>query len=439
MPTLQETMIAVVLSGIKTVVEFLAHHPEADLARCERLVQDFQRRTASALLTAVVEAAPKREPGRCPTCHAWSVDPVVRLVPRTVLTTCGVIRVERRRVTCRSCQTSWLLPDRLAGLADYARLTDEVDGWVTTLGATLPFARAATLLERVTGIAVSAETVRRHAEARGAAWEAAQQAEATVAERQGESAAPVDPAPGQLVVETDGVMVPYRSGWHEVKVGVVGGWDGTKLTAQSYLAIRATPDAFRPRLAAESARRGAWDIVGWEGPVTGWGLALLRPVVVLGDGAVWIWNLAGECFGTRVEIVDYYHGCEHLTVVASALFGEGTDAAKAWAQAQRGQLHDNGADAVIAAIRAAAGSNHPNGDRIRRELGYFRTNRDRMRYPAFRAAGYPIGSGAVESACKLVVQQRLKGPGMRWSDAGGAAMLTLCAGLASRSPYLQAA
>lgn len=439
MPTLQDDMMAVVLPAIKTVVEFLAHHPEADLAVCVQLIKDLQRSTGAALLTAVVDDAPKRDPGRCPACHVWSLDPVVRTVSRTVLTPCGLIQVDRRRATCRSCQTSWILPDRLDGLDEYACMTEEVDEWVTELGAALPFTRAATLLERLTGIAVSDETVRRHTEARGANLAAAQEAEAIVAERQGESVAPVDPAPGQLVVEVDGVLLRYRDGWHEVKVCVVGGWDGTRLTAQSYLALRASPEVFRLRVAAESARREAWDIVGWEGPVTGRGLALLRFVVMLGDGVVWIWNLAGECFGTRVEIVDYFHGCEHLTAVASALFGEGTEAATTWAHEQRGRLYDAGADAVIEAIQTAAGSGQPNAERIRRELGYFRTNRDRMQYPVFRAAGYPIGSGAVESACKRVVQHRMKGPGMRWSDAGAAAMLTLCASLASQSPTLQAA
>ena len=107
-----------------------------------------------------------------------------------------------------------------------------------------------------------------------------------------EPAETVDPAPGMLVVETDGVMVPYLDGWHEVKLGLVAGQVDGKLESPSYLAVRASVDELGPRLLAEAARRGALEVVGWEGPVTGRGLAVLRKVVILGDGAVWIWNLA---------------------------------------------------------------------------------------------------------------------------------------------------
>ncbi len=61
------------------------------------------------------------------------------------------------------------------------------------------------------------------------------------------------------------------------------------------------------------------------------------------------------------------------------------------------------------------------------ERGYFQTNRARMAYPAFRAAGYPIGSGAVESSAKHVIQQRMKRAGCRWSERGGQALAVLCA------------
>ena len=73
---------------------------------------------------------------------------------------------------------------------------------------------------------------------------------------------------------------------------------------------------------------------------------------------------------------------------------------------------------------------------LRVELGYFTTNAPRMDYPTFRARGLPIGSGAVESAAKHVVQVRMKRSGMRWSDAGGQALLALCAYRASNRPLL---
>jgi hypothetical protein len=83
-------------------------------------------------------------------------------------------------------------------------------------------------------------------------------------------------------------MARFPDGWHEVKIGAVGGWvDGT-LVARSYVGRRATAEAFGPLLAAEAARRGALDVVGLVGAVTRRGLYVLREVAVLGDGAVWI-------------------------------------------------------------------------------------------------------------------------------------------------------
>jgi hypothetical protein len=130
-----------------------------------------------------------------------------------------------------------------------------------------------------------------------------------------EPAAPLDPAPGQLTVETDGARVRYRDGWHEVKLGLVAGWVDGQLQAPSYVAQRASPEQFGPRLLTEAARRGALEVVDWDGPPLDRSAAVLRAVLILADGAPWIWNLAGE----RIEIVDFYHAAEHLGTVAKAL------------------------------------------------------------------------------------------------------------------------
>jgi hypothetical protein len=84
-----------------------------------------------------------------------------------------------------------------------------------------------------------------------------------------------------------------------------------------------------------------------------------------------------------------------------------------------------------AALRSAEPPDSAAAEVLRVEIGYFTTNAPRMAYPAFHARGLPIGSGTVESAAKHVVQVRMKRSGMRWSDAGGQAMLALCAYRAS--------
>jgi hypothetical protein len=211
---------------------------------------------------------------------------------------------------------------------------------------------------------------------------------------------------------------------------VAGSEDGG-LVAPSYVAARESAEAFGPRLLAEAARRGALEIVRWQGGLAGRGLAILRAVTILGDGAAWIWNLAGEHFGERVEIVDFYHACEHLWAAARALHGAETPECAAWAEARIGDLFGRGAGPVLEALGRAEAPGPEAAEVLRQERGYFRTNADRMAYPAFRAAGLPIGSGAVESLAKHLVQQRMKRAGMRWSAAGGRGMLALLAHRAS--------
>ncbi len=297
------------------------------------------------------------------------------------------------------------------------------------------FREAAELLAEYTGVALGAETVRRQTERVGAALADAEDAVLATVEQTREPVGHIDPAPGDLVVELDGVMVRYQDGWHEVKVGVVGGVVDRAATALSYTAAREGPDRFGPRLVAEAARRGALEVVGWDGPLCGRGLAHLRRVVVLGDGARWIWELAAEHFGDRVEIVDFYHASQHLWDVARALYPDDPPAQAAWAHPLARRLRDEGIAPIHDALAgAAAPAGSPAADLLRRERAFFRANADRMAYPAFQEQGLPIGSGAVESAARHVIQLRMKRPGMRWSSSGGRAIAALRSRLRSQRP-----
>src|SRR5207302_6785573 len=111
--------------------------------------------------------------------------------------------------------------------------------------------------------------------------------------------------------------------------------------------------------------------------------------------------------GTVVEIVDYYHACEHLTTVAGLLYGVGSAAATAWAAEQREELLTHGVDALLPRLTPPADLSDEAREQLRTEQGYFRSNQTRMQYPAFRAQGLPISSGAVESSAKHLIQQRL--------------------------------
>ncbi len=433
--SLPARMVAEVEALGQTLVAWATAHPDATLAEHEAGVLAAVRTALPRLLGLVVEqstralaAVPTPRWPRCPGCtrrtppHSWR--------SRQVRTTCGVVQLVRPYYVCAACHCGFSPVDVTLALAPRAHISAALRAWLVALGATTSFRHAATLLADLTGLCVSAETLRQHTEEVGQAVEAAQQA--AIAHTQATQAppAPEEPAPGMLVVETDGVMVRFLDGWHEVKVGLVAGQEHGSLVAPSYVAAREGPAHFGPRLLTEAARRGALTIVGWAGPLTGRGLAHLRPVVVLGDGAAWIWNLAADHFGAAIEVVDYYHATEHIWTVARALHSTETTAA-AWAQPLCRALLAEGPTPLLAAFTAAQPATAEAREVLRRERGYFQTHAARMDYPAFRAAGLPIGSGAVESSARHLVQQRLKRAGCRWSEVGAQAVLSLCAQRAS--------
>jgi hypothetical protein len=183
--------------------------------------------------------------------------------------------------------------------------------------------------------------------------------------------------------------------------------------------------AFWGRAHIEACRRGR-------------GTAAVRTVVALGDGAEWIWRHARAYLGLpdveMVEIIDLYHAYEYLWAVGNAVFGEGT-AAAAWVEPLKTRLYTEGAAPLHAALTTLARTVCiPTADTtaesvaataVRRALEYVTTNAPRLDYPAFMARRFPIGSGAVESSCKVVVQARTKGAGMRWSGVGAQRVATL--------------
>jgi hypothetical protein len=172
--------------------------------------------------------------------------------------------------------------------------------------------------------------------------------------------------------------------------------------------------------------------VRWEGEVAGRGLAVLRTTALYGDGAAWIWNLVDERFDARIEAVDPSHAYQHLPRRRRALVGDGP-AAEAWVARRQVEPATAGAEPVLAALRAKAPTTEA-AEVLRVERGYFARNAERLAYPTLRLDGLPLGSGAIGSAADHLVQRRMKRAGMRWSDAGGDALLALRARLRSRRP-----
>src|SRR5215213_1095311 len=279
------------------------------------------------------------------------------------------------------------------------------------LGAEVPFAVAANLLELLAGTRVSAATIQRLTEAAGAACVQLELAFVAQVAR-GEPVPQVAVAADPLQLGVDGVMVPLVHGhWKELRLAAIGRvtatTDGTVTTTElSYVARLTDAANFGHVALGEVMRRGVE-----RAPV----------VVAVSDGAPWIQEFVDLHCPQAVRILDFAHAAGYLAEAAQAAFGPGTPQTSEWFAAQRHALrHDQTPAAVLAAVDALPPSEAR--DRARHYLG---ERRAMLTYVDFAARGFPIGSGCVESANKLVVEARLKGSGMHWTEAHADAMAAL--------------
>jgi len=186
----------------------------------------------------------------------------------------------------------------------------------------------------------------------------------------------------------------------------------------TYVGAIEMAEAFGPRIYAEAVRRG---------------LRQAQKVVVLGDGAPWIWEIAAQHFPGATEIVDLYHARQHLADLGKAVYGPTSAESKSWATARSEQLDDGDVEAVITSMRRLRPRQPKVRKAVRKAIKYFQTNKERMRYAKFRHEGLFVGSGVVEAGCKIIIGLRLKQSGMRWTvDHANAIIALRCCQLSGR-------
>ncbi len=247
----------------------------------------------------------------------------------------------------------------------------------------------------------------------------------------------------RLYIELDGILARMRRGsvpmeederkrkgdvYREMKVGAVflaeRGPERSELVPEVWVD---TPKEDSLRYVARRTARGGFGPLLYTLAQQS-GLSRAKQVVVLGDGAAWIWKLVAEHFPGAVQIVDLYHAQEHVWDVAHAVFGPSSQQACIWAKQActllvHGQIEDLvAAIGKLPPIPPAPGESRSVPDKA---VDYFTSNAQRMRYPSFRAQGMHVGSGIAEAACKTVVETRAKRAGMRWTPDGLDALLPL--------------
>ncbi len=319
------------------------------------------------------------------------------------------------------------LDDELALLP--GQLTPALHEDLVRLSTRLPFRQAVDELARLKHVTTTEATVRRQTEAAGAAYVAWQTAEV-------ERIAHTLPAPAvgpvRQLVSPDGAMVPLVHGeWAEVKTVALGeiqppviekGEAVVHTTALSYFSRLAEAETFTHLATVETQRRGT---------------ERAEIVCAVSDGAEWIQGFFDVQCHAAVRILDFYHAAGYVAQVGQAHLGEGTPAFQDWLKTTLQELKQGSPDHVLQTLceiqqQLQGGSAAPESlDRVRTAIQYLETRRPHLEYARFQAAGYPIGSGSVESGNKLVVEARLKGAGMHWARAHVDPMRALRDGLCS--------
>jgi len=380
------------------VLREAARRIEADAsawAQVEQAVRDGVHRIGATILETALKTLGNGYERSVLPCACGGGQKYVSDRERRVVSLMGEVRLRRAYYWCPKCKASRIPLDERLGVAA-TDFSPGVQQAVALLGAQQPFAQGRRLLGELAGLWISQRSHRQ------------------VSERLGREAPPPTPlakASGpveDLYLLADGAMAPTRQGWREVKVGVAfagrAGSDGEpqRLTTCYFAGILPAEEfgwrwyALAERLGRERARR----------------------IIVLGDGAAWIWNLADLHFPGAVQIVDWYHALERLWTVAHAVWGEEHPAAGHWISSLRKHLGNGHIARILERLGQLPARGKDARNTVREAIGYFTHNAERMRYRRFRRQGLFIGSGVVESGCKHIIGQRLKGSGMRWSLEG---------------------
>ena len=406
-----------------------------DLEAVETALRSALHQAGASALTQLLRYDPPDADHRTLPCPCGHSTHYKELRSKTVLTVLGPVQLRRPYYACAHCSKGQYPVDTELGVAGLES-SPGVRRMEAVVGSEMPFAPGCEPMKLLAGLDVTAKAIERAAEATGA----------QIAQRNaleiGRAKQLVLPEVSKqnipkMYVLMDGVQVPVvaaetegrtgriegqRARTRECKLGCVftqtkvdaEGWPIRDLDSTTYVGAIEAAEEFGFRIYTEAWRRG------WE-----W--ATIR--VVLGDGAVWIWNLADQHFPGAIQIVDLYHARQHLWKIAALLHPQDPVAKKLWTPPMKDLFDEGNIEPLVVRLREIAAEHadtHPGlAEGVLKEAEYFATNASRMRYPQFREKGLFVGSGVVEAGCKSVIGSRLKRSGMFWTIRGANAIIAL--------------
>ena len=354
---------------------------------------------------------------------------------KSFLSVVGTVEVRRPYYLCSHCSEGQHPADGELGIAGLES-SPGVRRMEAMLGAEMPFIPAREPMKVLAGLEVPAKAIERAAEGIGAEIARRDKQEIDRAKQLVLPVVSKQTIP-KMYVLMDGVQIPVvaaetegrtgriegqRARTRECKLGAVftqttvdkDGWPIRDADSTTYTGAIETADEFGYRIYTEAWRRG------WEWAAT---------KIVIGDGAVWIWNLADQHFPGAVQIVDLYHARQHLWDIAALLYPHDAAAKRRWMVPLKDLLDHGRIELLVewlGAIAAEQAGAQPGlAEEIGKQADYFETNAHRMQYPEFREQGFFVGSGVIEAGCKSIAAVRLKQSGMFWTVRGANAIIAL--------------
>jgi len=409
-------------------VEVGAKSEKADLEAWETALRGLVLACGAKILAGLLAAygSGRREEAVVCGCGRRMESQGVR--SKELMTILGPVAYERSMFQCPGCGATRYPGDEALDVVGTTR-SPGLRRMMARAGSQSTFKDGRDDLRIYAGLEVSAKDVERVAERIGQEIDAWSQEERQrlLAEDGGD---PEKDIP-LMYISYDGTGVPIRP---EELVGVKGK-DGPAKTREAKLGCVFTqttvdeeghpirdPDTTSFVGAIEPAEAFGWRMYG---EARRRGLARAQKVVILGDGAEWVKNLADMHFPHAVAIIDLYHAREHVSALCRTLFGSQEKKRERrrkrwWALLDAGRV-----ETIVAHAQQVLPEDPDLRKTAKIEIRYLDKNKERMRYTKFRAEGLFVGSGVVEAGCKTVIGQRLKQSGMEWSVRGANAILAL--------------
>jgi hypothetical protein len=365
---------------------------------------------------ALQESSTPTETVKCPHCAGQAGYQFKR--DGTLITLLGQVEYRRAYYLCDECQQGHYPLDQKLGLRP-GQMSAELESLSGMTGVQLPFGQSSRLFERLTLVSLSDQSVAKATQAMGtevaaqeAEWLAQSQDEGWLQEQQRVAA-----RPKRLYGALDAAKVHIRgegaeeNPWRDLKIGA---WFTTTTQPpqqpdDDWKIEVADISYYCDMMASKEFSKLVW-ATGCQQRAQ-----LADELIFLGDGAEWIWNEVQENYPKAIQIVDWFHATEYIAPVAKAAFNN-EHKQQSWTTQVRTDLWEGDLDAVIAAFNRFTDRSKA-ADVAHKAVTYFTNNRHRMDYPTYRANGYQIGSGTIESGCKQIVTQRLKVAGAIWEQS----------------------